>query len=96
MADKANITGGNGSNVVPLNNHHANLGRIEMELVDIEALIDSLRLMWENLDRHDPALTDDLQRIAVTVSYVIKDKIGVALKSIPGATVHRVKAGRAR
>ncbi len=39
------------SNVIPLNKHHENLGRIEMELVEVEALVDSLRLLAETSTR---------------------------------------------
>lgn len=82
------------TNVIPLSKNHIAVDEIDMHIVEAEALVDGLRLLWENVARTDPAIMDELQSIAVTMSFVIKDKLEAARRCIPSAYVHRVRAGR--
>lgn len=81
-------------NIIHLSKNHIAVDEIDMHIVEAEALVDGLRLLWENVARTDPAVMDDLQSIAVTMSFVIKDKLASARRCIPSAYVHRVRAGR--
>lgn len=92
MAAAADST--DGGNVIRLNKNHIAVDEIDMHLVEAEAMVDGLRLLWENVARTDPAVMDELQSIAVTMSFVIKDKLAAARRCVPSAYVHRIRAGR--
>lgn len=65
--------------------------RIDTELAEIDALVACLRRLWEEAT---PAELDELREIAVTMSFVIADKLAAARRCVPSAYVHRIRAGR--